>query len=215
MSRAISVVADTGYLLCFGSIARGTKMLGEMFENGVAAPPAVKAELQDQSTRAGVRPEVAAASRAYVNRNSGVLLDVVVCRAEAEHRVEVQKAMSQKAVPSASELATASARSTALGHAVQDPVPGALRGQHAGESESIAVAFHRSLRLLINEDAGTHYGRALKVQTECASMSLRRLVNLTAKQKYRLYREMYEKDLDPGRVPKGVNSYVGTDDSSF
>lgn len=215
MSRTISVVADTGFLLCFGSVPRGAKLLGEMFDNGVAAAPAVKAELQSQATRPGVAPEVATASRAYLNRNSGVLLDVALCRAEVEHCAEVQVSVARKTMPTPGEIASAGARSKALQFAPHESVHEGLKGEHAGESESIAVAFHRSLRLLINEKDGTRYGEALDVVTECASVSLRRLVNQTAKQKYRLYRDMCAKGLDPGKVPKGVSSYVSTDEASF
>lgn len=193
MPREITHLVDTSYALCFGAVRRGIAHLRDLFDGGLAAPPAVKRELE-RLRSTGRSPEVRGAAESFAGRNERALLHVPLYEGDLEERDLALACIPCIAHP---------------GKHPGLPEPGEVvteitRGPDAGEAEAIAAAFRRAVPLLVNDRNATKHARARGLRTEDAANSIRRLA-MTPKQKYQLYLDM---DRSVGNAGGPVNGWL-------
>jgi hypothetical protein len=192
-------VADTGYLLCFGAVPRGLKLLRSMFDPGLSAPTAVKAELQSLEKRSGKSQEIRKAASQY-NGNQVVLEIKLIWADVPERDLALEHIAGNGTLPI--DLASVQAQCDSLAERT-DVVPATV-GQDAGEAEAIAVCLRLKLPLLINDSGGRRYARLRNIPTESAAVSLKRLLGThTPRELFGLYRQMERSVGDPGEVVTG------------
>jgi hypothetical protein len=176
--RVAEVIADTGYLLCFGSVPRGYSLLQELFGGALGAPPAVHWELDNQSVRHS-RAEVKAAAQNLSGRNRALILRVALEPPDEEEKDVVRL-----------EIAAIAAKRRDL------PVSGAdvvlADPANLGEAEVIAVAGRVKQVALINERDGTTCAEQRGIVVEPTAESLRRLLGNrhSANELFRIARDM-------------------------
>lgn len=191
--RVTTYLADTSYLLCFGGIPRGMRLLRELFDGGLAAPAAVKAELlrlpRDNKKPIGVRK----AAEAFSGRNMIILMDAPLFEGDMSERD-----LALNCIPCVTDPGP---------HPGVLPDPGekiteVTTGDNAGEAEAIAAAFRRSVPLLITDGPATRHAASRQLRTEDAAHSLRR-ISASPKEKYNLYLEMVRAVNNAGAPVKG------------
>lgn len=178
MQREITYLVDTSYALCFGAVPRGMTYLRDLFQGGLAAPPAVKRELS-RLRRTGRNSEVRNAAEKFTGRNEGVLLNAPLYEGDLSERD-----LALACIPCTSDPGKHPGVQES-GEAVAE----VTKGPDAGEAEAIAAAFRRAVPLLVNDRHATKHARARGLQTEDTANSIRRLA-MTPKQKYQLYLDM-------------------------
>lgn len=201
--RKTTHLADTGYLLCFGAVPKGLDLLTAMFTGGLAAVPAVKAEIRNFAG-GGRGRELEAAAGPYVGRRSGILADAALVRSDLAHCDACLATLAGlSGRPGSSKHK--SARFGSSQEAAQDVVEHCgYSGKDSGEAESIAVCARLDLPLLICDTPGRRLARSQGVDTECAAESLRRLLpTKTTKELFQLYQRMHRAGLDAGAVVTG------------
>jgi hypothetical protein len=195
--RAVTVMADTGYLLCFGSIPQGLKHLRAIFGNGMGVPPAVRRELSILATNMQRPHAIRSAAARFVGRESGILVDCALEHVDVPERDLVLMHLEQGTLPVGPPPAPATT--------AQEGRPAVTGGPNAGEAEAIAICVRVRLPLLMNDGKATKYAVARRLRVEPAGASLRHLVGrqLTAREAFKLYRGMVESVGDAGIVISG------------
>lgn len=180
-------VADTGYLLCFGSVPAGRGLLRELHPAGLCAPDAVHNEL-DGLPRSRDRG-VAMAAQVFSGRGRAQVEKVPFEPADGALREELLDELH------AHESAR-SGRSSA-----RDP----SSTKNLGEAECVCLCLRRKALLLCNDNGGRQVAAARRVPVVTVAEDLRRLSGdeHTPKQLFRLAKEMERQVGDLGAVVGG------------
>ncbi|MFI8524884.1 hypothetical protein ACIGB8_10575 [Promicromonospora sukumoe] len=198
--RVVEYIVDTNFLLCFGGVKNGLPYLKTIFGGGLAAPPAVKAELRSLSTRLSKPKSVRDAADRFLGTSAGIIMEMRLKSVDLIERDEVLRCFGAGVTPTP--------HSGTFPDDLGDDVEEVTSGKDAGEAEAIPLALRTKLPLLCNENAATNYARARGVPlVESAAVSVKRLKALSAKQKYRLYLEMRNAVGDVGAFVNGPQWY--------
>lgn len=189
---AVKPVADTGYLLCFGAIPKGTGLLAELHPSGVAAPDAVHRELDGlaRSTRA----DEADAAGAFAGRKRLQIEKVPFNKDDEALRSKVRQELHDADV----------ARGRASGARPSG-------NKHSGEAECICLCLRTGAEMLCNDTGARAAAHARSVKTVTTAADLRRLAGsaYTAQQLYQLARAMEQAGRDLGAVVTGPAFFRG------
>lgn len=187
--RTARWVADTGYLLSFGAVAQGLDLLRRIFDGGLSAPQAVKAELSDLSTTHRHPVDTKNAAAVYTGRAAGILLDAPFLQCDQPEQQTVLAFLECDILPDRTLLEDVPTAAT-IELDVED-VALTTTGPNAGESEAIPVCVRTGMPLLMNDGPATEYAQWRGVSVEPAAASLKRLdQHLSSREMFQVYREM-------------------------
>lgn len=203
-SRDAFQITDCGYLLCFGAVPHGLSHLRTIFGSGLAAPPAVKAELLRLGSNQKKSLDVRSAAARFTGRAAGILADILLTWHDVPERDAVLMHLSGSHAHRSAISLTTPPQAELLHRAKSGaPVP-VTSGDNAGEAEAIAVSVRTGLPLLMTDGKATQYARGRGVEVESAARSLLRLKpSLTPRQLFGICREMERRVGDVGDVVKG------------
>lgn len=196
-ARNVEYLADTGFLICFGSIPGGRKLFLSAFAGNVAASPTIRFELNRKHSDQRTYHHIRTAIDSFVGTNHDVLLDITFHRRDEPERDNALDYLKNTGSLPAGPLN--SFPLTTDGHE-----PGArYTGKHGGEAEIVAIAVRRLLPILMNETDGTTYAKARGIKVESFALSLGRLLGAhTAQELFQIWKRV-DTDHDTGAVVPG------------
>lgn len=179
-SSNLIAVADTGYLLAFGSIPGGGRMLYSLYDHDYASPPAVIWELMDLCSGSSRDVDVMHAA-CEVLRTFGVpiaTLDADDIRVRESIWTELGGGLTR----GGSEAVVMAPGGTQID---------TISGLHAGESEAMALAIQPPLRLLINDAKARGVAAGWEISVEPSPVSMKALVGeYSPQQLFEMHKKM-------------------------
>jgi hypothetical protein len=196
-------VADTGWLLSYGAVPETSRLLREMFDGSLSAPPAVKSELANIASRPEQHRGEKNAAAAYQGTSAQMVLDIAFLSDDVVERDFAHGHLTANTLP-APGVTPIQAASTS-GDESDTPVsPSAV---HMGESEAMAICLRTALPLLMNDPSATPYARRRSLAPENATISLLRLKRIkTARQLLEMHHVM-ERVTTSGTIVPGFTFF--------
>lgn len=169
----------------------GPILLGQIFDEPIMIPPAVRTELVDLESTPRYGDDIHVAA----TRLSGdqIVTDTPLTWDDVPERDRARAHMAKELfIPSQIPAETE-----------RDAYPAVLLGEHAGESEAIAVALRMGSQILINDLRGREYAADQGLHAEPAPVSLARLYGRYSS------RELFDIHKDMERVTRSKVAVTG------
>lgn len=183
--RSVSWIADTSFIMCFGAVPRGPRLMYYAYDGSVGVTPTIRHELRRNATRNGHLPKGKAANVFATNGGHDSLLDEPFQRRDEVERSTAHGHIQAKTLP---QGPPAPLDESAEGQQAGDSP---LDGDDIGEAEAIAVALRRKLPMLMTDRAGVNYAKHRGIDSESFTKALVRLSkSVSATELYKMWRDV-------------------------